>query len=99
MTSNFAPVRSPILAALTTTASRNPSTSTAICRFRPLIFLPASNPRVLAVAGAGQIGAESRVLRRNGDRGNREERGDGRKREQAAPTPWAAAECLGQTAE
>src|SRR5216117_2241419 len=48
MISSLAPIRSPTFAAVTTTASRNPSTSTAMCRFRPLIFLPLSKPRVAA---------------------------------------------------
>ncbi len=40
-----APTRSWMPAECTTTVSRLPSVSTAMCRLRPLIFLPASYPR------------------------------------------------------
>ncbi len=37
---------------MTTTAKSNPSESKAMCRFRPLIFLPPSYPRLAAISVA-----------------------------------------------
>jgi hypothetical protein len=36
----------------TTTTSSNPSLSTRICRFRPVIFFPPSYPRLSAISVA-----------------------------------------------
>jgi hypothetical protein len=55
ITSRLAPVRSLMLAAVTTTASSNPSTSTAMCRFRPLIFFTGIEPARTGGDGVGGL--------------------------------------------
>ena len=78
--SGFAASRSWTLAAVISTVSSRPVTSTAMCRLRPCTFLPASNPRlaaatvsaaltdwesITAAVGSGSRPAAMRQARRN----------------------------------
>jgi hypothetical protein len=58
--SGLAASRSWMPAAVISTVSSRPMVSTAMCRFRPLTFLPASNPRLsLATVSAALTDRES----------------------------------------